>query len=388
MQTALKNHIIIMPLFFDWNWTADYQRQTAKLLCRSNRVVVYCEYRKKAFNDLLLFRTRPWMLFERHDDVFFYFPVDCIPLVRFEVVKKINGFINACLLFLFLKQNPFSSKILLWGFQPGVAWIKKNFPWKHVSLYDCVDYYSSLIPEHGAVIRKQEQYIKKTFDTMVVNSRTLYRLHHKDRQDLVIVPLGFASPEKYIRGRLTPLGVSPNKPIIGYVGAINYRIDFPFLIKLMKRNPQWNFIVWGPRQKDPQDSFRRVDYYVNVLFSLPNVIHGESYSKDEVYTVIRTFDIGIIPYDVVNPFNKFCFPTKIFEYFYCGIPVVSVLIEELRRFPRYVKIGSTVEEWEEHIKELLARPWPKTYQRQQRRLAEENSWERKVNAITKHLKIK
>lgn len=72
----------------------------------------------------------------------------------------------------------------------------------------------------------------------------------------------------------------------------------------------------------------------------------------------------------------------LFEYFYMGKPVVSTPIEELKRFPKYVKIGKDYKEWERIIEDFLSKPWPKNYQMEQRKLAEENSWENKINTIT------
>jgi hypothetical protein len=74
---------------------------------------------------------------------------------------------------------------------------------------------------------------------------------------------------------------------------------------------------------------------------------------------------------------------KLFEYFYMGKPVLATPIEELKRFPKYVKIGRTAEEWEKHIQTLLAKPWPKAYQKEQKRLAVANSWDYKIDAILK-----
>ena len=72
---------------------------------------------------------------------------------------------------------------------------------------------------------------------------------------------------------------------------------------------------------------------------------------------------------------------KLFEYFYLGKPVISTPIEELKRFPKFVKIGKTAKEWEKHIKFLLSKPWP--YQKEQKKLAKENSWKSKIEVISK-----
>jgi len=77
---------------------------------------------------------------------------------------------------------------------------------------------------------------------------------------------------------------------------------------------------------------------------------------------------------------------KLFEYFYMGKPVISTPIEELKRFPKFVKTGDTAEEWEHNIKELLSKPWPRRFQKEQRRLATQNSWEKKLFYITSLIK--
>ena len=72
---------------------------------------------------------------------------------------------------------------------------------------------------------------------------------------------------------------------------------------------------------------------------------------------------------------------KLFEYFYMGKPVISTPIEEVKRFPNYVKIGNTVEEWKKHITSLLSHSWPKSYQKKQREMAIANNWSKKISII-------
>jgi hypothetical protein len=72
----------------------------------------------------------------------------------------------------------------------------------------------------------------------------------------------------------------------------------------------------------------------------------------------------------------------LFEYFYMGKPVLATPIEELKRFPAFVTIGKTVEDWEKHITILLSKPWPLRFQKEQKQLAIENSWNRKICQIT------
>ena len=126
-----------------------------------------------------------------------------------------------------------------------------------------------------------------------------------------------------------------------------------------------------------------VEKNIKKLKKLPNVIIGFSKDRKIIPSIIKQFDIGIIPYNIKLLSNKYCYPMKIFEYFYLGKPVISTPIKELKNFPEYVKIGNTIEEWKKHIEILLSKPWPEKYERKQKKLAIANSWSNKINTINK-----
>ncbi|MCL4338893.1 hypothetical protein M1271_04350 [Patescibacteria group bacterium] len=373
-----SNFLFILPFYNRENWTADYQKQTVNKLSKRYSVVVYCEYNKTYVKELISLRKKPIRLLYKSKGVYYYSQVDLLPFIRFETVKRINAFINALLLFLLIRKNLFSKKIVVWGFHPEVADFRKYFPFRNYSIYDCVDFFSSVIPEHSRIIKRQEKYIMNKFDLVTVNSTILLSHHKKVRENIKLVPLGFSPPSKKITAKRSLPG---DRPIIGYAGALNYRLDYKLLRKLVEGNKQWMFVFWGPRQKDIQDSMFDVDKEIEYLFSLPNVIHGQSTTRDNVYSMIKQFDICIIPYNTKLDFNKYCFPMKLFEYFYVGKPVMSTSIKELGRYPKFIKIGDSVKEWEDGIKMLLGRSWPADSKMEERLIAEENRWEKKINEI-------
>jgi hypothetical protein len=176
------------------------------------------------------------------------------------------------------------------------------------------------------------------------------------------------------------------KPIIGYIGGMNYRLDFGLLDHLAARNPHFRFVLVGPIQENDSYHFRTiVQPQLTALFRHPNVMHIPYIAKDQIPGMIKQFNVAMIPYDVKLDFNKYCYPMKLFEYFYMGKPVLATPIEELKRFPKYVKIGSTAKEWEKNIQEILFKPWPTSYQKEQKRLAITNSWEEKINVVLSYI---
>jgi len=72
----------------------------------------------------------------------------------------------------------------------------------------------------------------------------------------------------------------------------------------------------------------------------PNTYFLKSKNRYKVYAAIKNFDIGIIPYNIKIPFNKYCYPMKaVLNIFIFGKLVISTPIEELKRpeFNKFIK---------------------------------------------------
>lgn len=369
----VKNNLIIVPFLLAWDWSADYQCQTCLVLAKSNKVIAYMHKDARFFLKTLFRKKTPY---PKIKNVQFHSPAYFLPFRRFLLIEKINQIISFKI-FLWSKSS-YKDK-LLWIFDPDFHFYPKlasNF----LSLYDCVDYHWSPDKNCEKEIRKNEKKLIKEVDLFVVNSHALYKIHSKVRKPDRVVPQGFRIQDFGIKHK-PPLRFPTDKPIIGLAGAINERLNLNLLEKLIKNNPQWNFVLWGPRQDKTKQVFDK-------LFSLSNVITGQLKSPKKVPAVVEQFTITMIPYDTSQDSNKYCYPMKLFEYFYLGKPVVSTPIEELKRFPKFVKIGKNAREWEKIIKKLLSKPWPKKYQKEQRNLAGKNSWERKIKTINKTIEDK
>lgn len=378
----VKNKIIIIPTHDAPDSICDYQIQTAKILAKCNIVIVILLYNRKSFKEIFgehLRHKKRFRLLYKQDEIFYLSILDFIPFKRFQLARNINFHINILLLksIVFLLQIINHSTPILWIFYPYVYELTlffKNYP----LIYDVVDYYTSYSPAQEVKMRKKEQSLIQKADLVVANSKVLKNYLTKYREDVFLVPQGFRL-DHFIKIHKLESKVKGRKPLLGFVGGINDRLNYSLLSKLIKRNPQWDFVLWGPVQKASLS--KKNENILKELFSLPNVTHGFFEDRKKLPSFINQFDIGIIPYDSSNKSNLNCYPMKIFEYFYLGKPVVTTTILELKRFPKYVKIGNTVNKWEELIKELLSKPW--SFQEEQKTLAKENSWERKIDAISK-----
>ena len=372
----LINSLVLVPSHLLWNWTADYYNQTAGILSKDNVVIVVLWAEKATIKDLVLKRKRHKIIREEYKNLWLFTPIYPIPFLRFSIIEKANVFVNMVLLKIIIRifiNKKFSSKIL-WIFYPEFVFYLNYFK-DFKSLYDCVDYYDDL-PKNKLFVftqRHAEAQLSNNSLRVFANSQVLLNKLSKLSKDIKLVPQGFSSPCNI--NYPTPMKIKKIKrPVVGYAGGINDRLDYCLLYEIIKNNSNWNFVFWGPIQTQ--------NPLLSDIIKAKNVYYGKSDIRDEVYSVIRKFDIGMLPYDPSIDFNKYCYPMKLFEYLYMGKPVISTPIQELELFLKYVTIVRSVLEWEKSIKKLLLKPWPNVYQKEQRRIAEANSWENKLGEIT------
>jgi len=381
----MKNSLIIILFDHPQEHTADYSGQTAKLLRNDNMVIGVLLKDSKSIKEMIFSHHRGLFWKKISENYHEFTPFYIIPFRRFECIVRLNLLLNSVVVKLFIASLIFRRKIkkkYVWVFNPDSYTSYQLFGSSFISLYDCVDY-------HG---NEPSQYLEKLLirscDLMVVNSHVLYDVHRLERPDIQLVPLGFDLHTFSAKTMKSFIHLPHNQPIIGYIGGINSRLDYHLLLHLIKKNNRYDFIFVGPIQEHETHQFfeSSVRPKIDALFSLRNVHHFPYLPKDEIPGIISQFDICMIPYDVSVDFNRYCYPMKLFEYFYMGKPVISTPIEELKRFPKYVKIGHTGKDWGKHIQALLVKPWPKEYQKEQRKLALANTWRKKIKTILKLIK--
>ena len=95
-------------------------------------------------------------------------------------------------------------------------------------MYDCIDYFRGdplLSNKQQKKLIDHENELIRTADVVTVNSSILFKIHSPIRTDIHIVPQGFRL-DVFVKNFKSHVGFPTDKPIIGYVGALNYRLDY------------------------------------------------------------------------------------------------------------------------------------------------------------------
>jgi glycosyltransferase involved in cell wall biosynthesis len=163
------------------------------------------------------------------------------------------------------------------------------------------------------------------------------------------------------------------KPILGYLGTINERIDVGLLEHVSGALPDVSIVMIGAIHS------RRVD--ISRLVGKENVyfLGPKDYETLGGYT--DSFDICILPYRPVSSF-----PTKILDYLATGKPIVSTSgLWGVDRFGGLIRTAGSKEDFVRCVRESLGEDDP-ARAAARRRAAGENSWDIRAGEIMETVK--
>lgn len=393
----IENQLIVLLSYTDWEFPCDFEKQTARWLSRNNRVIIFTPLvgspLYKIFFDSDMQHLIKRDLATLKTSLQFFPVLYPFPFHRLEFVAVINKWLVfiSLLLYVFWQSKKLKRTPIFWTFSPESADIVsmlQRFFRKFRLVYDCVDFHASIIRSENKKIALNEKKLLEVVDVVFVNSHTLYETKHTMHPNVHKVPQGF-DVELFLDIPKTSCPEVLRKikhPIVGFVGVIDHRLDFDLLIDIAISNQDMSFVFVGPRgQAMMQDAVYHVSKKIRLLKRLLNVHFLDEQPKSRIASYMDQFDICMIPYRIVEDFNRYSFPMKTLEYFARGKPVVATAVEELSQFSPYIKIATTPKGWTRQIKQLLGKTWPKSYQRQQQIIARMNSWEHKIRAMSRYL---
>src|SRR5436190_3345417 len=163
------------------------------------------------------------------------------------------------------------------------------------------------------------------------------------------------------------------RPVFGYIGVVDERIDYELLARLADSTPG-SVVMVGPWTKVDPASFPRRD---NLHW-----LGGRDYSDLPRYA--KGFDVCIMPF-AINEATRFINPTKALEYMATGRPIVSTPVEDVvAQFSDVITITKDATAFANACARVAVQPDSRQIERGLA-LAQQNSWESIVARLEQHI---
>ena len=239
-------------------------------------------------------------------------------------------------------------------------------------IYHCVDniaaskYYTA---KHGRLLEKK---MIQNFDLTLTTSQRLSEYARRLSKHVFYLP-NAADFKLFQRARETAIArpreiKDVDKKIIGYIGSVDYRIDYDLLIEIATQFPEHVLLLVGPTGSN----FER-----SGLEKFSNVISTGSKHLTELPSYVRFMDCGIIPF-LCNTLTESIYPLKLNEYLAAAKPVVTTNFSpDLNEFEDVIRIASTKKEFVASLSDEL-RTDSEEKQLSRIKKAAGNTWEARV----------
>jgi glycosyltransferase involved in cell wall biosynthesis len=157
---------------------------------------------------------------------------------------------------------------------------------------------------------------------------------------------------------------SLTRPVIGYYGVIDERIDYDLLRTLAASLPEAELVMVGPVVKvDP-----------NELPQAHNIHWLGQRRYAELPAHVKGFDVCLMPF-ALNDATEYINPTKTLEYMAAGKPIVSTAVSDvMHNFTPVVAVADTPEDFVAAVRHAIESPSAEMISRGLEQ-ARSNSWE-------------
>jgi glycosyltransferase involved in cell wall biosynthesis len=184
-------------------------------------------------------------------------------------------------------------------------------------------------------------------------------------------PEAFLSPSETGRPGPIPADLAHlPRPLLGYVGGLEDRLDWTLLDRVAEEFPDASIVLIG---RVPEHG--NGPWFGDAMRCLarPNV-HAVGFRPQErLGEYYRCFDACLIPYRVDHPFNLVCCPTKIMDAMGSGRPIVSTDLPECRLHDEVIEVARDADDFLGAIASLRFSMFDDGRERRRLELARANS---------------
>lgn len=168
-----------------------------------------------------------------------------------------------------------------------------------------------------------------------------------------------------------------DKPIIGYLGTIEDRIDLDILSNIARTHKDKELVLCGPVWPVIKHELHKK------LGGLNNVRLLGRIKYDDAPSYISRFDVAIIPHKI-NAFVQSMNPMKMYDYLACGKPTVATPGAGIDLFKGHIYIAKDADDFVKLISKALAEDTPEK-QSARKNAVRGHAWSARAEEMTKLL---
>ena len=184
-------------------------------------------------------------------------------------------------------------------------------------VYDVMDDLAAFRLAPPALVLRQRQALREA-DVVFTGGRSLHRSVAERRSSNVHCFPSGVEPDHYATARHLREARTTERPVAGYVGVIDERIDLDLVAELAAGLPAWEIQMVGP--------FAKIDPGTRPV--APNLTYTGPRHYTELPAVMAGFDVALMPF-ALNEATHSISPTKTLEYLAAGLPVVSTRVPDV-----------------------------------------------------------
>ncbi len=275
-----------------------------------------------------------------------------------------------------LLQRQGCKQLILYVWRPQFAPALSVIP-HDLSCYHIVDDYA--FSDVDLPLAEAERQIISGVDQVFIHSPALLEKKGHLNANTMFVPNG-VDYRAYAQAVQEPADLSPiPHPRIGYTGWLKKQLDWPLLLELTERHPEWSFVFVGVRNTSHPEIVASIDRLArrrNVHFLGAKPYH-------ELAGYPQHFDVCLMPYRD-DDYTKYIYPLKLHEYLASGRPAVGTRIRSLEAFTHVISLPHTSQEWSDAIASALRpRADACAHQALRQAIAQQHDWDLLVAKIVR-----